>query len=79
MKYGKENLEKMVFEIIEEKISDSLKEQENELHEKIRQCNNSTEVLTALMVSFYTHGILNTKTIIVETLYKILNEGKLGE
>jgi hypothetical protein len=73
MRYNKEEIDKIVTEIIIQKIIESSENMQKDLANKIIG-KKSGEATAIALQTYYIESILNTKLIIVETLDKILSE-----
>ena len=72
MKHNKEEIEKVVQNIIEEKIVNCAEDFMLELADKVKG-QSGTEAIVTAMMEFYIGSVLNLKLVLIESLYKLLN------
>lgn len=76
MKYDREQIDIIVSDIIENDISNRLDNFSVELSGKLRKCKTHNEAIVLSMNEYYFQSLWDTKTIMVETLCRLLNEEK---
>ena len=74
MIYDKEKLQDIVTEIVNDHIVKNIGNLEDELIDRIGKSDNFGGAVMDVITTCYAEGLINTKKIIVETLYRILNE-----
>ena len=76
MKYDKEKINNIVVKIADDEIIKNWENVELRLAEATSKCDDYDDALIKTISFFHSENLKNTIKIVVETLYKVLNESE---